>query len=208
MTEEGTSLASAIGARVRRERLTREWTLDALASNAGISRRQLVNIERGEANPSINTLLSISDALGVGLPTLVEPPSRREVKITRAGEGVELWTGEFGGRAVMLVSTPPPDVVVLWDWLLHPGDRHESEPHPRGAQELLQVHSGVVALDVGSSHHELVASDAVMFPGDLPHAYGNAGTEPARFSLTVYEQQTSGAGGHGSTNRVTTTTKR
>lgn len=181
------SLASTIGARVRRERLAREWTLDQLAEAASVSRRQLINIEQGEANPSIGTLLSMSDALGIALSALVEPPSSRLVKVTRAGEGAELWTGEHGGHGVLLVSTQPPEVVELWDWRMNPGDRHESKPHHQGARELLRVDTGVVTLEVGDDTHELAAGDAIMFPGDAPHAYGNESVEPAQFSLTVYD---------------------
>ena len=73
--DEGTSaLASAIGVRVRQERQARRWTLDRLAGAAGVSRRMVVNVEQGAANPSVGTLLRIGDALGVGLPSLVEPP--------------------------------------------------------------------------------------------------------------------------------------
>ena len=49
------------------------WTLDQVAEAAGVSRRLVVNIEQGATNPSVGTLLRISDALGVGLPALVEP---------------------------------------------------------------------------------------------------------------------------------------
>ncbi|MCU1408119.1 MAG: family transcriptional regulator [Microbacteriaceae bacterium] len=181
------SLASTIGARIRRERLSRGWTLDHLAEAARVSRRQLVNIEQGEANPSIGTLLSMSDALGIALSALVEPPSSRLVKVARAGEGAELWSGEYGGRGVLLVSTQPPEVVELWDWRMNPGERHESKPHHQGARELLRVNTGAVTLDVGDDRHELAAGDAIMFPGDVPHAYGNVSAEPAQFSLTVYD---------------------
>lgn len=68
-------------------------------------------------------------------------------------------------------------------------------------------HAGVMTLDVGSDRHELAAGDAVMFPGDLPHSYGNAGAEPARFSLTVYEQQTSAARGQENTHHLTPLTR-
>lgn len=184
---DAVTLAATIGARIRRERLAREWTLDRLADAAGISRRQVINLEQGEANPSIGTLLSLSDALGITLSALVEPPSSRLVKVTRAGEGAQLWTGENGGRGVLLVSTPPPDVVELWDWQLNPGERHASRPHYQGARELLRVHIGVVTLDVGDDRHELTAGDAIMFPRDVRHAYGNEGATPAQFSLAVYE---------------------
>ena len=184
---DAVTLAAIIGARIRRERLAREWTLDRLADAADISRRQVINLEHGEGNPSIGTLLSLSDALGITLSALVEPPGGRVVKITRADEGAQLWTGENGGSGLLLVSTPLPDVVELWDWHLNPGERHTSKPHYQGARELLRVHVGVVTLDVGDDRHELAAGDAIMFPGDVPHAYGNESTEPAHYSLTVYE---------------------
>ncbi|TFB68084.1 XRE family transcriptional regulator [Cryobacterium glaciale] len=184
---DAVTLASTIGARIRRERLAREWTLDHLADAASISRRQVINLEQGEANPSIGTLLSLSDALGITLSALIEPPSSRLVKITRAGEGAQLWTGDNGGRGVLLVSTQAPDVVELWDWTLNPGERHASKPHHQGARELLRVHVGVVTLDVGDDRHELAAGDTIMFPGEVAHAYGNEGAEPAHFSLAVYD---------------------
>ncbi|TFD55613.1 XRE family transcriptional regulator [Cryobacterium sp. Hh7] len=189
------TLASTIGTRIRRERLAREWTLDRLADAASVSRRQVVNIEQGETNPSIGTLLSMSDALGISLSQLVEPPSSGLVTITRAGDGAELWTGEYGGRGVLLVSTTFPDVVELWDWRMNPGERHESKPHHRGARELLRVTSGVVTLDVGGDRNELAAGDAIMFRGDVPHTYGNEGAEPAQFVLTVYDPAGSGGSG-------------
>lgn len=73
------ALAVAIGSRVRQERQSRGWTLDQLAEATGGSRRRVVNVEQGGANPSVGTLLRISDALGVGLPTLVELPRPRPV---------------------------------------------------------------------------------------------------------------------------------
>jgi transcriptional regulator with XRE-family HTH domain len=68
------ALAAAIGARVRLARQARRWTLDRLAETAGVSRRMLVNVEQGVANPSVGTLRKLGDALGIGLPALVEPP--------------------------------------------------------------------------------------------------------------------------------------
>src|SRR5215207_2549863 len=128
--DQGTAaLASAIGVRVRQERQSRRWTLDQLAEAAGVSRRMVVNVEQGAANPSVGTLLRISDALGVGLPALVEPPESKALKVIPSGQGAALWTGEYGGRGVLVAGTERPDVTELWDWTLAPGDRHLSEAH-------------------------------------------------------------------------------
>lgn len=180
-------LASAIGQRVRHERQARGWTLDALAEAAAVSRRMLINVEQGAANPSVGTLLKISDALGIGLPALVALPEQAPVTITRAGEGATLWTGNLGGRGVLVAGTEPPDVVELWEWTLQPGERHTSEAHSEGTWELLQVLDGVISLSIGGEVVHLETGDAVSFPGTSAHEYRNEGMIPARFTLCVFE---------------------
>src|SRR3954451_24819635 len=181
------ALTASVGARIRQERQARRWTLDRLAEAAGVSRRMLVNVEQGAVNPSLGTLLRISDALGVGVPALVEPPEPKQLTVTRRGEGAVLWTGESGGRGVLLAGTAPPDVVELWDWTLGADDLHVSEAHTAGTKELLQVQQGSLTLVVGDQSVTLEAGDAVAFPGDVAHSYANPGTQQARFSLTVFD---------------------
>ena len=43
----------------------------------------VVNVEQGTVNPSVGTLLRISDALGVGLPALVEMDRPPGLRVTR-----------------------------------------------------------------------------------------------------------------------------
>lgn len=185
--ESTAALAVAIGARVRQERQSRRWTLDQLAEVARVSRRMVVNVEQGAANPSVGTLLRISDALGVGLPALVERPGPKPVKVTRHGDGAVLWTSAAGGRGVLMAGTEPPDVVELWDWTLGPGDRHSSAAHTPGTKELVQVQDGTVTVEVAGEPVALGAGDAVTFPGDVAHGYANPGRQLARFSLAVFE---------------------
>jgi transcriptional regulator with XRE-family HTH domain len=187
MDKSSAQLAQAIGSRVRQERQSRQWTLDHLAEAAGVSRRMVVNVEQGAANPSVATLLRLSDALGIGLPALVEPPDAKVVKVTRRGEGAALWSAANGGRGVLVAGTEPPDVVELWDWTLGPGDQHTSEAHAAGTKELVHMRQGTITVQVADQSVTLQAGDAVAFPGDVAHAYRNARKQPARFSLAVFE---------------------
>ena len=188
LMDQGTAeLAFAIGGRVRQERQSRRWTLDQLAEASGVSRRMLVNVEQGAANPSVGTLLRISDALGVGLSELVGPPEPKPVKITRRGDGAALWTSRSGGRGVLVAATRPPDVIELWDWTLGPSDHYASEAHAAGTKELAQVQEGTLTVEVGGQPVMLEVGDAISFPGDVAHAYANPGARPARFSLAVFE---------------------
>ena len=134
MDHSTANLALAIGARVKQERQARGWTLDQLAEAAGVSRRMVVNVEQGAANPSVGTLLRLSDALGVGLPALVEPPEPKSVKVTRAVRArrcgavrpvaAECWWPAPHRRMWSSCGTG------RWD----PGDQHASEAHAAGHQ--------------------------------------------------------------------------
>ncbi len=187
---EAAAVSRIIGRRVRASRTHLGWTLDQLAHRSGVSRRMLVNVEQGVTNPSIATLLRLSDALGIGLPALVDTgdDGAQPVVVHRAGAARAVWTSPGGGSAVMVAGTSPPDVSELWDWLLGAGDIHRSEPHRAGTRELLHVLAGSVLLVVGSAEHTLQAGDAASFDGSLAHSYANpSSTQPARFSLAVFE---------------------
>ncbi len=182
------SVARAIGGRVKQGRNSRGWTLDQLAERSGVSRRMLVSIEQGSANPSIATLLLISDALGIGLPALVDMNRSPRLRVTRAGDAPVLWRGKLGGQALLVAGSEPPDVTELWDWTLGPGESHSSPAHETGTRELLLVLNGEVELRVGQRAEVLATGDSASFTGDLPHEYVNASSaQMARFALTVFE---------------------
>ena len=186
-------IARAIGGRVRQGRGSRGWTLDQLAGRSGVSRRMLVSIEQGLANPSIATLLRISDALGIGLPALVDMDRSPGLRVTRAGAAPVLWRGKAGGRAMLVAGTEPPDVTELWDWTLGPGESHSSEAHAAGTRELLFVLDGPLELRVGQHAEVLATGDSASFAGDLAHEYVNASSaQVARFALTVFEPAVGG----------------
>ena len=181
-------VARAIGGRVRQGRAGRGWTLDQLAERSGVSRRMLVSIEQGSANPSIATLLLISDALGIGLPALVDMDRPSSLRVTRAGSAPVLWRGKLGGQAVLVAGTEPPDVTELWDWTLGPGEGHSSPAHAAGTRELLLVLDGQVEVRVGQHAEVLAVGDSAAFAGDQAHGYVNASSaRAARFALTVFE---------------------
>ena len=83
------SLAEA----VRRLRTARTWTLDEAAARSGVSRRLIVQIEQGEANPSIGTLLRLAGAFEVTLTDLVSDQETTTVGVSAPSDATELWKG-------------------------------------------------------------------------------------------------------------------
>jgi len=180
-------VAALVGARLRAARNAQGWTLDQMAERSGVSRRMVVLVEKGQTNPSVTTLLLLSDALGIGLPALVAERGGIPSALTRRGDGAQLWSSPAGGAAVLLAGTPSPDVLELWHWTLAPHDEHESTAHTAGTKEILHVVSGVVRVTAGQDDVVLELGDSYAFAGDQPHSYRNPGTVPATFTLAVSE---------------------
>ncbi len=118
------------------------------------------------------------------------------MQVTRHGEGAALWSGEHGGRGVLLVGTSRRNVVEMWDWTLGPGDRHASEAHTAGTRELITVLNGSISVEVDGQVTELDTGDAIAFPGDVDHAYVNSGAAVARFWVSSVFEPGAGAEAH------------
>ena len=73
-----------LGYRIRSLRNIKGWTQQELGNHADVNYKFIGEIERGQQNPSFNTLVKISDALGVELPELFrfegEITDRKEIE--------------------------------------------------------------------------------------------------------------------------------
>lgn len=181
-----TGTAEHMATEVRRRRQQRNWTLDGAAARLGVSRRLLAQIEAGQANPSLSTLLSVAAGFDVSLVELLAGQDRPAITVQadKASAPV-LWTGEFGGEGRLLVGADPLE---LWDWCLQPGDERRAVAHRPNSREALLVTAGVVTLSVGAV--ELVSlrqGQSAMFCADEPHSYRNETSQLARFVLAVHE---------------------
>lgn len=164
--------------RIRQARLARQWTQQALADRARVSRRMLGAIEGGESNVSLATLDRIAIALDITFADLVrEPP---------VGSGlmspVIAWHGKRrGSRAKLLCAVAASRMVELWEWQLAPGERYQAEPDPSGMQEFIYVVDGTLTLELGHGRQRLRAGNVAAFPSDQAYAYLNESRRVVRF---------------------------
>lgn len=183
-----TRVSRSLAEAVRRLRAARSWTLDDLAARSGVSRRLVVQIEQGQANPSIGTLLRLADALEVTLTDLVSDQETTLVGVRAPSEATELWQGPSGGRALLEVSRGPLE---LWSWTLEPGESHVSDAHHPGALELVKVRRGTLLLEVADESVRVKAGHSAWFDASRQHAYRNATATPVNFTLVVLDSAAS-----------------
>ncbi|MDQ8027447.1 MAG: helix-turn-helix transcriptional regulator [Brevundimonas sp.] len=59
-----------VGANILEQRKALGWSQQVLAGESGLSLRYLAGVERGEENPSLDTLIAVANALGASPASL------------------------------------------------------------------------------------------------------------------------------------------
>ncbi|MFE4857433.1 helix-turn-helix domain-containing protein [Streptomyces sp. NPDC056670] len=178
-------LTQSLGRNVKRWRTERGFTLDALATRAGVSRGMLIQIEQARTNPSVGTVVKIGDALGVSITTLLDYESGPKVRIVPPDQAVRLWSTERGSYNTLLAGTEAPGPLEMWHWHLMPGDGSNSDPHPAGTVELLHVTEGTLTLAVDGVDYAVPAGHSASFEANAAHTYRNAGSEPVSMTMAI-----------------------
>jgi transcriptional regulator with XRE-family HTH domain len=180
-------LLDLVSTRIRDRRRERRLSLDRLATRAGVSKGMVVQIESGQANPSIAMLCKVAAALGASVADLVQASGQHPAEVLPAGAPRLLWRGPKGGSATLLVGSAGPDMLELWSWELRPGERYEALAHPQGTEELIHVVRGRLALAFGDVSYLIDSGGSAVAHTDRPHAYACEGKKPVQFTMVVAE---------------------
>lgn len=76
-------LKQMIGSRIQRIRKIKGLTQDKLAENVNISPKYLSSIERGKENPTLNTLITLSESLNVDLDDFFDSIQLDDPEVSR-----------------------------------------------------------------------------------------------------------------------------
>ena len=163
------------------------FSLRDLAERSGVSAPMLSQVERGETSPTLAVAEKIAAGLELTLSQLLRLDEGEHVMVTRAG-GRRRY--ERGGHRFEELTPPLPGQRV--DVSLHTlksgaatGGVEDPPMHEPGSRETAVVLTGVLALTVDGTRHELRAGDSVTFDADLPHHFENDGEEQARFLAVI-----------------------
>jgi transcriptional regulator with XRE-family HTH domain len=164
-----TVLGRRLGRTVRAHRTAQGRSLSDLARAAGLSKTILGRIEAGDANPSMETLWRVSQALQLPLGALLAEEGAPVAKVVRARSGEEV---RGAGSVLWLIHAEGRDHrTEVYELELDAGTSHQRDPHLPGTEEDVLCLSGRVRLGPVGAVEELGPGDAIVFAADVPHGY-------------------------------------
>ncbi len=177
------SAALDVGKKLREARRRGGMVIDDVASQSGLSRAYISQIETGKASPTLQTVEKLADALQIPMAALFTNDQFR-LKVTRASERQVLQFGAedapIAERKLIHFLTAPDqslELVVLEipvGFSVGPPDLgHEGE-------EAFYVLQGRVKVNIGSESHILEEGDSVHWAATLPHQTINIGAVKAK----------------------------
>ncbi len=179
-------MIESVARAVRSARRSRGLSLDQLAARAGVSKGALAAVEGATANPTLGTLVRLSDALGIPVSALVERTGEPAVRVADAAAIEPLWQGPHGGSARLLLTTATAAPVEFWRWQLAAGEIYQSHPHSPGIVETVSVISGTAVVGVDATEQVLSAGMTATFAADVPHFYRGQEPSGTEFIMTVH----------------------
>jgi transcriptional regulator with XRE-family HTH domain len=171
-------------------------TLAELAERTGMSASFISQVERGAANPTLSSLMSLAQAVGMSIGSLLMPEEATSPAAANAGGTSTAAVPEASGdRAVSVLRAGNRKRLVypgsnIANELLSPDLRKKMEviwveapvgsssgghPHTHEGEECGIVIAGAMRFWVGNEERLLEPRDAIYFPSHLPHRWVSAG---------------------------------
>lgn len=152
-------------------------TLSALAEQAGVAKSTVSLIERGQGNPSIDTVWALASALGVPFTSLFhdEPPAD-DVSVVHEGDGSVIAVDDAAlkpdGLIVRHMLTRTGGALIeIYTLVLNEGAVRHAQARVAGLFEHITIAAGKVEISTNSFAEVLGQGDLISFRADRAHTY-------------------------------------
>jgi len=181
--EQIQSQLGSFGTRLQELRLRRNWTLQELADQSGLSKAFLSRLESGDRQASIAAVLTLSRIFGVSLASLFESELATDpCVIVRRAEAIERKANGLAyvplSKASRFFNLQPIRVRVS-------RSRRGKEHYHHEGEEWIYILSGSLTLSLAGNTYELAPGDAAHFDSRLPHRLIARGAADAEVLLVA-----------------------
>jgi transcriptional regulator with XRE-family HTH domain len=176
-------IGEIIAVNLKRIREERHLSLGQLAEQAGVSKVILSQIEKGDANPTVNTIWKITGALQLPYTSLLEPPEAKAVHVKKT----DIYGLEEDKYHIFSYYPKDQDRnFEMYQIEMDAGCNHPSIGHSSNSAEYIMVMEGHMILEVNGSEYQLAPDDALYFDASYPHVYKNISDQRVKAVLIIY----------------------
>jgi len=180
-----------IGQKIKLLRTSRALTLDQLANQSGVSKSMLSQIERNKTNPTVATLWSLTQALGLEIGELLgsagtKTEKKKNISIVKSHQTPEIQSAD--GKCTLRILGPL-DLVSHIEWydvIIEKGGILASDPHVKDTKEHLTVISGEALISSDEDEQHLFPGDTARYNAGVTHSIKNIGAKDTHAILIVH----------------------
>lgn len=186
------NVSNELGSRLRLAREQAGESVRGLARRVGVSPSLVSQIELGRVQPSVGTLYSISNELGLSLDDLFregESGTKEPERGQAAGDATGPVQRSNSRKAIRLAGgvcwerlTAMPDEEVEFLNIVYDvggASCDEDSLVRHGGKEYAYIISGRLGFKIGFEEFELGPGDSISFDAQMPHRLWTIGKEPA-----------------------------
>lgn len=178
-------LNDIISVNLKKLRMQRNLSLGQLSELSGVSKVMLSQIEKGESNPTINTIWKIATGLQVPYTSLIDSPLDDCIIIHKKDRSKQA-ENDNSFISYCYYTTNPNRNFELFQVEMKPHSKHDSEGHSARTQEYIVVNQGELTIQLTSGEYTLLEGDSIHFDSSLPHSYSNNQNERLEFTNIIY----------------------
>ncbi|TLS36997.1 helix-turn-helix domain-containing protein [Pseudalkalibacillus caeni] len=168
-----------IGTKVRSIRNRKKITIAQMSEGTGLSKGFISNVENNNTSPSINTLSTIAEFLGVPLPYLLLEKKQQMHVVRKDSRKNSLHNNlkvqhltSRGGLRMMIVDVPSEGSI--------------GEPHSHEGEECHLVLEGKILAEQGEESFILEVGDSFSWNASVPHFVKNIGDQKAVILIAIH----------------------
>jgi XRE family transcriptional regulator, regulator of sulfur utilization len=179
------NINSVLAENLKTLRENKKLSLDKVAEMTGVSKTMLGQIERGESNPTINTVWKIANGLKISFTSLINHPQPDTVVVTK-NDIQTLY--EDNGKYRLYPFFPFEDGrrFEVYAVEIDKGGYLSADPHHEGTEEFITVFDGELTIRVKNEEYTVKNGESIRFKADRPHVYHNSGDSLTRINMVIY----------------------
>lgn len=157
-----------LGTNLRARRDEQGISLSELARRSGIAKGTLSQLESGAGNPTIETVFSLSNALGVPVSSLLNEPPPSDLVLVRSTD-LDVLSGDAVDLRMLRRLENPGALLEIYDQQIRPGTVQHSDGHPGTEHHVILA--GRLRITAQGRPQELGPGDYLAFRANTVHEY-------------------------------------